>query len=195
MSMRLLVRGKVLLLKYSFINPHVIETYKLVKVLDTATVLNVSQNWEEPTNIEPEIQKELSDFFHFDTVIIPYFSQNRCLIVIVENQLDVREDRIVVTLYDRKRDIEGEGDGQFEDISNIVHAIIWVVLGGEEGHGYEDKIEGWAETIEVADEADMIPSILQIAESHLMHKARFPMESFEEYRHKILDRLLAFKQL
>lgn len=58
-----------------------------------------------------------------------------------------------------------------------------------------NSIEGDVQIIEVEQDTDMIPSILQIAESIMLHDRQIQDESVLELRHKILDRIIAFYTL
>lgn len=170
----------------------------LIKILDVDTVHEISKNWENPSRINKVVTEELIDFFNFDIVIIPVFNivQHRSLVVVVENQLNKLNNRIVVTLYDREREEYTEDpEAQFEDISNIVHAIIQVVIGENTEDQYEDKIEGDARTLDVQNENDMVFAILQVAESKVLHEGVLSDESIEDYKHRIMDRLIAFHLL
>lgn len=170
----------------------------LIKILDVDTVNEISKNWENPSSINKIVADELVDFFNFDIVIIPVFNlmQSKSLVVVVENELNSFKDRILVSLYDRKREeyIE-DPEAQFEDISNIVHAIIQLVIGENTEDQYEDKIEGDARTLDVTNENDMIFAILQIAESKVLHEGKVSEESIDDYKHRIMDRLIAFHLL
>jgi hypothetical protein len=170
----------------------------MIKLLDIEVVKEVYRNMETPSNTNKKVVDELMDFFNFDIIIIPVFysDQDKSLVIVVENQLNDFRDRIVVTLYDREREEddedENEGEGKNIDDSNIFHAIIQLVLGEGSEDQYEHKIEGLNETLDVTNENDMISAILQIAESKVLHEGRIPNESVDDYKHKILDRLIAF---
>eukprot|EP00343_Euplotes_focardii_P000332 CAMPEP_0205800944 /NCGR_PEP_ID=MMETSP0205-20121125/2762_1 /ASSEMBLY_ACC=CAM_ASM_000278 /TAXON_ID=36767 /ORGANISM="Euplotes focardii, Strain TN1" /LENGTH=211 /DNA_ID=CAMNT_0053064857 /DNA_START=689 /DNA_END=1321 /DNA_ORIENTATION=+ len=176
--------------KAGLTNPQSVDSLKLIKILDIHTVNEVSKNWETPYLINEVVINELKDFFNYDIIIIPIFKpeSSKLLIVIIEILLNDKKDCIKATLYDREREDEEE----FEDISIIVQTIIQLVIGEENQEEFENKIEGDTEVLDVEDEADMVPSVLQIVESKVLHEGRYPNESLDEYRHKMLDRLIAF---
>ena len=172
------------------------ERIQLIKILDTHWVNEIFRNWETLYLINKSLVKELEDIFNYDIVIIPIFKKEpkKCMLVIIEINLNkTEEDQIKVTLYDKQENWEGENsEGEFEDVSNLIHIIFQLVLGENSHEEYENMIVGDTEELEVENEWDMVPSVLQIAESKVLHEGRYPNESTEEYRHKILDRLVAF---
>jgi len=70
-----------------------------------------------------------------------------------------------------------------------------LVWGEESFEELQNKLEGDTEPLDAQDDWDLIPSILQIAESKILHDGRYPNESLEDYKHKMLDRLIAFHLL
>lgn len=169
---------------------------RLVKILDTRVIEEIDAWCDSPELIDEAVIQEIEDFFDYDVVIIPVFlkKDSRCLLVVVDNQ----EDIIKVTLYDRKRIpyiSDEEVVFQLEDISDFVHIILEKSLSFHDMILDESKIEGDTVILDVTDEHDMIPTILQIWEGIVLSESQLAEENIEEMRHKILDRLIAFYQL
>ena len=172
------------------------QNQKLVKILDTRVIEEIDSWCNSPELIDETVIQEIEDFFDYDVVLIPVFlkKDNRCLLVVVDNQ----EDIIKVTLYDRKRIpyiSDEEVVFQLEDISDFVHIILEKSLSFHEMILDESKIEGDTVILDVTNENDMIPTILQIWEGIVLSESQLAEENIEEMRHKILDRLIAFYQL
>jgi len=168
--------------------------------LDIEIVDEISEKHEDPSCMNEKVISEISNFLDFKYLIIPILKQKEglCTIVVLENQLDAFRNSILVKLYDRDRSefLEEEDSAEHsEKISNIIHCIIQISLGTTSTESYNERLEADTEIIEVDDECEMIPSILQIAESCILHKSQFPDETQEEHKHKIMDRLLAFSEL
>lgn len=169
---------------------------RLIKILDTRVIEEIDAWCDSPELIDEAVIQEIEDFFDYDVVIIPVFlkKDSRCLLVVVDNQ----EDIIKVTLYDRKRIpyiSDEEVVFQLEDISDFVHIILEKSLSFHDMILDESKIEGDTVILDVTDEHDMIPTILQIWEGIVLSESQLAEENIEEMRHKILDRLIAFYQL
>ena len=172
------------------------QNQRLIKILDTRVIEEIDSCCNSPELIDETIIQEIEDFFDYDVVLIPVFlkKDKRCLLVVVDNQ----EDIIKVTLYDRKRIPHISDEDvvfQLEDISDFVHIILEKSLSFHDMILDENKIEGDTVILEVSEEKDMIPTILQIWEGIVLSESQLAEESIEEMRHKIVDRLVAFYQL
>ena len=163
---------------------------KKVKVFDTISVRKIIQD-HYLGGLNEEIDNELQDFFENDIMILPVFKRElkRWCVVI----LRFSDDKMLVELYDRKRKelSEAEVDKYNFNLSvemqDFVERAFWAHCESLK----EDKIEGSVHYLEVENEVDMIPAVLQIAENIVLYQKVTKPETAKQIRHKITDRLIS----
>ena len=189
MYMRVLdVYNEYLCLKKQRENPG--KPFKKVKVLDTVSVRKIIQDAKDG-GLSEEIDTALEDFYENDIFILPVFKNemNRWCVVVIQ----IISDTITVGLYDRKRhEFSEEEIEQYNyQISHEMQDFLERAL---LTHGVcldEDKIEGTMHWLDVSNENDMIPAIIQLAENTILYHDTVKHETVTQVRHKVLDRLIS----
>jgi hypothetical protein len=164
---------------------------KRVKLFDTYTVSKVVKDQQMNRGGDISLDEdELKNFFSYDIVILPFYDPkiNRCCLTVIE----MSEEDIYITLWDRYRSQYTEQ--QLEDMNaSISYDVIDFLERSFFGNGDQlnhEKLHGVEEEINVSNEEDMIPAILQLAEAIVVNQDTYEKnEDIELVRHKIIDRI------
>lgn len=165
-------------------------SFSKIKILDTESVQKVIED-NRNGGLNEEIDILLEDFYNNDIYILPISKkdQNRLCVVVIQ----LIDEKIFIQLYDRMRneysedELEELNSGISQDVHDFLERAQMTY-----GVSYdENKVDGSTHTIEVDNEPDMIPAVLQIAENIIWHQDAAQTETVKKVRHKICDRILA----
>lgn len=163
---------------------------KKIKIFDTVSVTRIIRDQQENKGMDLKLDDELVHFFEYDIFVLPFLNKSikRCLLVVIE----LVDENICITLWDRDRVEydEEQIDNLNADISSDVHDFLERAYIANAAEFKPNRLRGCEEIINVKEEVDMIPAVLQLAESVIInHKSYVPSGEILDVRHKIVDRL------
>lgn len=165
-------------------------TRKKIKIFDTASVNRIIRDQQENKGMDLKLDDELMHFFEYDIFVLPFLNKSikRCWLVVIE----LIEENIFITLWDRDRPEHHKS--QLEDYNTDISSDVLDFLDrayiANAAEFKPNKVEGCEEIINVKEETDMIPAVLQLAEGVVIdHESYVPSGDILDVRHKIVDRL------